>query len=99
MKARSRTVNLGIKNFQNLKKIRMKKYSKRMVVIHWLTLLFFVAAIYLGYTVSQARQIGDATLAAYLSHLLVGDLILVLTLVRLFFKRKDDVLSRWAMPS
>lgn len=38
---------------------------------------------------SEARQAGHATLAAYQAHLLVGDLILVLCLVRLFFKRKD----------
>lgn len=67
----------------------MKKYSNRLVVVHWMTLLLFMAALYLGYSVSQARQAGNATLAAYQAHLLLGDVVLVLTLLRIFFKRKD----------
>jgi cytochrome b561 len=38
---------------------------------------------------SDARHEGNATLAGYLIHALVGDAILLLTLLRMFFRRQD----------
>jgi cytochrome b561 len=67
----------------------MKTYSRRSIIAHWLTLVLLAIAFYLGYSASQARVGGNATLATYQVHLLVGDLVLVLTLVRIFFRRKD----------
>lgn len=67
----------------------MKQYSKRMVVVHWLTLALIVAAWFLGESVNDARHEGGATLAGYIVHALAGDTILLLVLVRLYFRRKD----------
>ncbi|MGZ8256933.1 MAG: cytochrome b [Gallionella sp.] len=67
----------------------MTQYSKRMVVIHWLTLALLIAAWWLGDALNDARHEGNATLAGYIAHALVGDAILLLTLLRLYFRRKD----------
>lgn len=67
----------------------MNQYSKRMVVAHWLTLALLVAAWLLGDALDEARHAGDATLAGYIAHAMVGDLVLLLTLLRLYFRGKD----------
>ena len=67
----------------------MKQYSKRMVIVHWLTLALLVAAWFLGESLSDARHQGSATLTGYLVHDLVGGTILLLALARLYFRRKD----------
>lgn len=67
----------------------MKQYSKRMVVAHWLTLALLVLAWFLGDALDEARHAGDATLAGYIIHAMVGDLVLLLTVLRLYFRRKD----------
>lgn len=69
----------------------MQKYSKRMILVHWLTLLLVLAALVLGNVASEARHAGNATLANYMAHMLVGGVILLLTLVRFFFRSKDGV--------
>jgi cytochrome b561 len=43
----------------------------------------------LGDALSDARHEGNATLAGYLIHALVGDAVLLLALLRLYFRRKD----------
>ncbi len=67
----------------------MTQYSKRMVLIHWLTLALIITAWWLGDALDEARHDGNATLAGYIAHALVGDTILMLTLLRLYFRRKD----------
>ena len=67
----------------------MTQYSKRMVVIHWLTLLLLIVAWYLGNALGEARHEGGATLSGYLAHALAGAVILLLTLGRLYFRSKD----------
>lgn len=67
----------------------MKQYSKRMVIVHWLTLALLVAAWFLGESVSDARHDGNATLIGYAVHGLVGGVVLLLTLARLYFRRVD----------
>lgn len=67
----------------------MTQYSKRMAIIHWLTLILLVVAWFLGDALSDARHEGNATLAGYLIHALVGDAVLLLALLRLYFRRKD----------
>ena len=69
----------------------MEKYSKRMIVIHWLTLLLVVIGIFLGFALDDARHAGKATLAGYVAHALIGNTVLLLALVRLYFRRKDGV--------
>jgi len=67
----------------------MKQYSKRMVIAHWLTLALLVVAWFLGDALDEARHAGDATLVAYIIHALLGDAVLLLTVLRLYFRRKD----------
>lgn len=69
----------------------MTQYSKRMVIVHWLTLALLLAAWYLGESVHDARHDGGATLAGYFTHVMFGASVLLLTVLRLMFRRKDGV--------
>lgn len=67
----------------------MKQYSKRMVVIHWLTLALLVAAWFLGESLAEATDGSKATLVEYIRHIAVGAAVLLLTVIRLMFRSKD----------
>lgn len=67
----------------------MTQYSKRMVIVHWLTLGLLIAAWLLGESVNDARHEGGATLMGYALHGLVSGALLLLTLARFYFRRKD----------
>ena len=67
----------------------MQPYSKRMVIIHWLTLALLIAAWYLGDALEDARNEKGATLIGYFAHALVGGAILLLTILRLTFRSVD----------
>lgn len=69
----------------------MTQYSRRMVIVHWLTLALLVAAWFLGEEVNEARKEEVATLLGYLVHGLVGGAVLLFTLARLYFRSKDGV--------
>lgn len=69
----------------------MSKYSNRMIITHWLTLVVLIAAWYLGDTVHDARHDHAATIAGYLIHSIVGATVLLLTLARFMFRSKDGV--------
>lgn len=69
----------------------MTQYSKRMVIVHWLTLALLVAAWFLGEELAESTEEGMATLAGYLVHGAVGAAVLLLTIARLLFRRKDGV--------
>jgi cytochrome b561 len=64
-------------------------YSKRMVVIHWLTLALLVIAWYLGDTLVDERNERSATLAGYLVHALVGGSVLMVTAMRMIYRSVD----------
>ncbi|OGA30441.1 MAG: hypothetical protein A2W81_02615 [Betaproteobacteria bacterium RIFCSPLOWO2_12_61_14] len=67
----------------------MTQYSKRMVIVHWLTLALVVAAWFLGHELDEARHEEGATIAGYIAHALVGGAVLLLTILRLAFRSKD----------
>ncbi len=67
----------------------MTQYSKRMVIVHWLTLALLIAAWFLGESVHDARHDAGAPLAGYIVHALVGGTILLLLLARLYFRSRD----------
>lgn len=69
--------------------IVMTQYSKRMVIVHWLTLALLVAAWLLGDALSDATDESKATLAGYIVHGAVGAAVLLLTVTRLLFRSKD----------
>ncbi len=67
----------------------MKQYSKRMVIIHWLTLVLVIVAWYLGDGLDEARNEKNAKLIGYFAHLMVGGTVLLLTILRLNFRSID----------
>jgi len=69
----------------------MTQYSKRMVIVHWLTLVLLIAAWFLGESVHDLRKAEGATLTGYIAHALVGGAVLLLTVMRLLFRSKDGV--------
>jgi len=67
----------------------MTQYSKRMVIVHWLTLALLIAAWFLGDVVNEARKEEGATLLGYAVHGLAGGAVLLFTLARFYFRNKD----------
>ena len=67
----------------------MKQYSKRMVIVHWLTLALLITAWFWGDSLAEATDESKATLIEYIRHIAVGSAILMLTVVRLSFRSKD----------
>jgi cytochrome b561 len=69
----------------------MKQYSKRMVIVHWLTLVILIASWFLGDSLAEATDESKATLSGYILHMAVGGAVLILTLFRFYFRRSDGV--------
>ena len=69
----------------------MTQYSKRMVVVHWLTLLLLVIAWRYGDSLAESTDDSKATIAGYAWHILAGGAVLLLTAARLFFRSKDGI--------
>jgi cytochrome b561 len=69
----------------------MKQYSKRIATFHWLTLLLFIAAAYLGHTLDETKE-AALKMQLYPLHFIFGDLVLILTLFRAYFLSKDGKL-------
>lgn len=69
----------------------MTQYSRRMVIVHWLTLAVLIAAWYFGDSLAEATDDSKATLAGYIVHLAVGGIVLLLTLYRFYFRSKDGI--------
>lgn len=69
----------------------MKQYSKRVVIVHWLTLALLVVAWYLGNSLADATDDSRATLADYMVHIAVGGAVLLLTVFRFYFRRRDGI--------
>ena len=67
----------------------MTQYSNRMVIVHWLTLALLVVAWFLGNGLDKARHEESATIAGYIAHALVGGTVLLLVVLRLYFRLKD----------
>lgn len=67
----------------------MTQYSKRMVIVHWLTLLLLAMAWSFGEDLAEATDESKATVANYLVHMLVGGAVLLATVARLLFRGKD----------
>jgi cytochrome b561 len=66
----------------------MKQYSKRTALMHWLIFVLVVAAFILGHNVKEMQDTTQK-LAMYPYHFILGNLVLLLVLVRIFFRKKD----------
>lgn len=67
------------------------KFSKRQIIIHWLTLFLVIAAFYLGHELDEMDRLtqGAEKMALYPFHFWLGDIILWLTIARIYFIIKD----------
>ncbi len=66
----------------------MKQYSKRTALLHWLIFLLAIAAFFLGHELDESKDAAQK-LSMFPAHFLIGDLILLLVLVRIYFRKKD----------
>lgn len=66
----------------------MKQYSKRTAITHWLIFLLFIAAFFLGHELDESKDAAQK-LSMYPIHFLIGDAVLLLTLLRIYFRKKD----------
>jgi len=66
----------------------MKQYSKRTAILHWLIFLLIIVAFFLGHELSESKDAAQK-LSLFPIHFLVGDVILLLTLVRIYVRKRD----------
>jgi cytochrome b561 len=66
----------------------MKQYSQRTAIIHWLVFVLFIAAFFLGHELDESKDLVQK-LSMYPLHFIIGDLVLLLTLLRIYFRKKD----------
>jgi cytochrome b561 len=66
----------------------MKQYSKRTALIHWVIFLLVVAAFFLGHFLADSENTAQK-LSLLPVHFLLGDTVLLLVLVRIYFRKKD----------
>ncbi len=66
----------------------MKQYSKRTAVTHWLIFLLIIAAFFVGHRLDESTDAAQK-LSLFPVHFLIGDAILVLVLLRIYFRKKD----------
>lgn len=66
----------------------MKQYSKRTALIHWLVFLLVIAALFLGHELDESKDAAQK-ISMFPVHFLIGDLVLLLVLLRIYFRKKD----------
>jgi cytochrome b561 len=66
----------------------MKQYSKRTAILHWLIFLLVIAAFILGHELDESKNTAQK-LSMFPLHFLLGDTVLLLTLLRIYFRKKD----------
>ena len=66
----------------------MKQYSTRTALLHWAIFVLVIAAFYLGHQLDESKDTA-AKLSMYPFHFLLGDTVLLLTLLRIYFRKKD----------
>ncbi len=65
----------------------IKKYPKLLIMFHWLTVVLVALEIYKGLTMEEF-EFNEANFHLYKSHALLGVLIMIVTIIRFFVKRK-----------
>ena len=66
----------------------MKQYSKRTTILHWTIFVLVIVAFYLGHELDESKNAAQK-LSMYPVHFIIGDLVLLLTLLRIYFRKKD----------
>ena len=65
----------------------IKKYPKALIAIHWLTVLLFIVVFLAGKSLEN-HEFNEVNMNRYRFHALLGMSIMVLTVLRIFVKRK-----------
>ncbi len=65
----------------------MKKYPAPLIILHWLTVLLVALVAFMGYRLEDV-EFSAENFVYFRNHALAGMLIFLVTLVRMFFKRK-----------
>lgn len=68
---------------------KIKKYPKALIVIHWLTVLLFVIVFLAGKSLEN-YEFNEVNMNRYRFHALLGMSIMILTIIRVFVKRKHE---------
>lgn len=66
----------------------MRQYSKRTALIHWLVFLLVITALFLGHELDESKNAAQK-ISLFPVHFLIGDLVLLLVLLRIYFRKKD----------
>jgi len=66
---------------------KYSKYPKPMIAIHWLTVLVLITVSILGISMEE-YEFNEANFNHYRIHAIVGMFLLILTLIRLYFRKK-----------
>lgn len=66
----------------------MKQYSVRTSLVHWLVFLLVITGFYFGYQLDESKDAAQK-LSLFPLHFLIGDAVLLLILVRIYFRKKD----------
>ena len=64
------------------------RYSRRIAIVHWLTVAAIAVTIPLALAMTAA-PIGESKLAMYQAHAIIGDLVLILVLLRIYYRIRD----------
>ncbi len=67
---------------------KTQKYPKAMIVIHWLTFILFAVIFYVGITMED-YEFNEANFNRYRTHAILGVIVAILTVIRLFIKKKN----------
>lgn len=66
----------------------MRQYSKRTAILHWLIFLLVIAALFFGHELGESKNTAQK-LSMFPVHFLIGGLVLLLVLARIYFRKKD----------
>jgi cytochrome b561 len=66
-----------------------KKYSKETIAIHWISLLLILALIPIGFIMADT-EIGEKKILLYRVHIILGIIVFILTLFRVWFFFKNQ---------
>ena len=67
---------------------KTQKYPKALIIIHWLTFILFAVIFYVGITMED-YEFNEANMNRYRTHAILGVLAAILTIIRLFVKKKN----------
>ena len=67
---------------------QINKYPKFLIIIHWLTLILLAVIFYVGTTFDE-YEFNEINMNRYRLHAILGVSVMVLTIIRAFFKRNN----------